>query len=268
MIQSLWSAAGAMQAQQLKVDTIANNLANVNTTGFKASRVAFQDLLYVSPAAPGQAWRSVSGAGRVEVGTGVMTSATVRDMSQGSLEGTEREWDLAIDGAGFFKVRLRDGTVGYKRDGGFRVSQDASGELLVVDGAGNPLLDASGQPLRLPSGAVRCEVDAAGNVTAVMADGSAQAAGQIGLALFPNPAGLEARGGNILAAGDASGQAVDARPGEQGAGVIRQGYLERSNVEVVSEMVSLIVAQRAYELSSKAVQSADQMLEIANNLRR
>ncbi len=271
VIQSLWSAAGAMQAQQLKVDTIANNLANVNTVGFKASRVAFQDLLYFTPAAPGQAWRATAGtagAGRVEVGTGVVPVATVRDMTQGALESTEREWDLAVDGGGFFQVRLGDGTTGYTRDGSFRVSAGGDGELSVVDAAGNPLLDASGQPLRIPSAAVRCEVDGAGNVTAILADGNTQQVGQIGLAVFPNPAGLEGRGGNVFVATAASGQAAVVTPGKGGAGELRQGYLERSNVEVVTEMVSLIVAQRAYELSSKAVQSSDQMLEIANNLRR
>lgn len=274
MIQSLWSAAAGMQAQQLKVDTIANNLANVNTTGFKASRVVFQDLAYVDLPTPGGA-AAGSAAGPagsattapavpLQVGTGVGPAAIVRDFSPGMLEATGEPFDLAVDGPGFFRVRLADGQEGYTRNGHFTVDANR----LLVDAAGNPLLTIGGQTITLPQGWEQVTVQPDGQVVARMPGGALSTVGQVGLAVFTNPAGLEAAGDGIYRATDASGQAQAVAPGSAGAGLVRQGFLEGSNVQVVNEMVNLIVAQRAYELNARAIQSADQMLEIANGLRR
>lgn len=267
MIQSLWAGASGMQAQQLKVDAISNNLANVNTPGFKASRVTFQDLMYTDlhQAAPGQ---SDGGAVSVQVGTGVAPGGITRDLSPGTLEQTGRDWDLAIDGAGFFRVKLGDGTVGYTRNGGFAVSALEDGRLLLADRQGHPLLTDGDGTLEIPAGATRVDVAPDGKVTAHLADGNTQDLGQIKLASFPNPQGLQAIGNNLYKATTASGEGVLEAPGANGLGVVRQGFLEGSNVQVVAELVNLIVAQRAYELNARAVQSSDQMLEIANNLRR
>lgn len=281
MIQALWSAASGLQAQQLKVDTISNNLANVNTTGFKSSRVVFQDLLYQNlpagrgaatlDAAAGAGGAAGAGAGGtttpptlIQIGTGTAPGAVVRDFGQGALEPTERPFDLALDGPGFFRVKMVDGTIAFTRDGNFNL--DINRQL--VDANGNVLLGNGSTQVTLPQDFVQVRIDRQGNVTALLANGTEQSAGTIQVALFDNPAGLESIGGNLYRETASSGAARLGQPLAGGAGGIAQGFLEGSNVQVVSEMVNLIVAQRAYELNSKAVQSADEMLGIANNLRR
>ncbi len=276
MIQSLWSAASGLQAQQLKVDTISNNLANVNTTGYKSGRATFQDLLYLNlpvANATGTSTGTAAGTGAagttavpaiLQVGTGVAPGATTRDFGQGALEPTERPFDLAMDGPGFFRVKLADGSTAYTRDGNF--SLDLSRQL--VDANGNVLLGSGSSAITLPQDFVRVSIDRQGNVTATLANGTTSNVGQIQVAVFDNQAGLEGIGGNLFKETPGSGAARNVTPGQNGSGYIAQGYLEGSNVQVVAEMVSLIVAQRAYELNSKAVQSADEMLGIANNLRR
>lgn len=259
-----------MQAQQLKVDTVANNLANVNTTGFKASRVAFKDLAYLDLPKGGPAAQGAAAAGAtppapvVQVGTGVGPGTILRDFSPGQLEATGQPFDLALDGPGFFQVKLPDGTTAYTRSGHFTVDSNR----LLVDPAGNPVLTVGGQTITLPQDWSQVAVEPNGNVTVIAANGTRSTVAQIGLATFPNPAGLEAMGNGFYRGTGASGAAQSVAPGTSGTGAVRQGFLEGSNVQVVNEMVNLIVAQRAYELSAKAVQSADQMLEIANNLRR
>jgi len=252
-----------MQAQQLKVDVIANNLANLGTTGFKASRVVFRDLAYVSLPAPGGG-QGEQPAAPWQVGTGVGPGAIVRDFTSGVLEATEQPFDLAVDGAGFFRVRLADGSEGYTRNGHFGLNADG----VLVDAAGNPVLTTGGQTITLPQGWKEVTVAPDGTVTARLAGGATSVAGRIGLAVFTNPAGLEAGGDGLYRATVASGEARRVEPGSSGAGLIRQGFLETSNVQAVNEMINLIVAQRAYELTARVVQSADQMLEIANGLRR
>lgn len=274
MIQSLWSAASGMQAQQLKVDTISNNLANLNTTGYKAARVTFQDLAYIRLSSGAQATAAPQGTGAsqvgraVQVGTGVGPGSLVRDFAPGAMEATEQPFDLAINGPGFFQVKLASGEKAYTRDGHFFLSPTSSTQGLLVDAAGNPLLTKSGQTIQLRTDFQSVNIDRQGNITLVMPDGTTSSGGQIGLASFPNPAGLEGIGQNLFRETAASGKVKLDSPGASGLGQVYQGFSEGSNVQVVNEIVNLIVAQRAYELSSKAVQSSDQMLEIANNLRR
>lgn len=276
VIQSLWSAASGMQAQQLKVDTISNNLANLNTAGFKAARVSFQDLAYIraqgtpmTGTPQGVPTTGSSQVGRmVQVGTGVGPGTILRDFSPGAIDNTGQPFDLAIDGPGFFQVKLSSGDTAYTRDGHFFLSPIGSNQGLLVDAAGNPVLNRNGQTITLRTDFQSVGIDRQGNITLVLSGGTTQSGGQIGLASFANPAGLEAAGQNIYRKTATSGDPTVGAPGSTGLGQIQQGSLEGSNVQVVSEVVSLIVAQRAYELSSKAVQSSDQMLEIANNLRR
>lgn len=267
MIRSLWSAASGMLAQQLNVDTIAHNLANVNTVGFKRSRVEFEDLFYetIRPAGAPTALGAVLPLG-LEVGHGVRPVATQRIFSAGNLQRTDQPLDLAVQGDGFFMLGLGDDRVGYTRAGSFHV--DAEGR--IVSGAGYPLLAAGGSgDFRLPRGATDITIGPDGRVTAMEPGArSPTELGRIGLARFANPGGLEARGETIFAPTPASGEAQVGNPGEEGFGTLLQGTLEMSNVSVVEEMVSLIMAQRAYEINTKAVQSADEMLAQANNLRR
>lgn len=268
MIRSLWSAASGMLAQQLNVDTISNNLANVNTPGFKKSQVQFEDMLYQTIRAPqqvgtGQDARIVAG---LDVGLGVRPVATVRDFSLGNIQTTGNPTDLAIRGAGFFQVQDAGQTF-YTRAGNF--SLDANGNLTTPDGY--RVLDTSGHPIQLnvSSGTLdHYEVGQDGTVTMITTSGARQSAGQIGLVSFANPDGLEAVGQNLYQTSVASGTPKVGAPGSGSLGMIASGSLETSNVQVVEEMVNLIVAQRAYEINSKAVQSADDMLGIANSLRR
>jgi len=264
LIRALWTAASGMVSQQLKVDTIANNLANVNTAGFKKTRVDFQDLVYSRMRIPGAVGEGdVQIPTGLEIGHGARPAATSRLFSQGNLERTENPLDLAIEGDGFFQVALADGTIAYTRDGSFKLN--AEGEIVTSDGF---RLEWDGS--EIPPEATEVSISSDGTVTARLAgEDEPDEIGRIELARFTNPAGLEAVGKNLFRASPASGEPTVGMPGgEEGAGTILQGYLEMSNVQVVDEMVALIAAQRAYELNSKAVQTSDDMLGIANNLKR
>ncbi len=260
MIRSLWTAATGMQGQQLKLDVIAHNLANVNTSGFKKSRVDFEDLLYQKLKMAG----ALNAEGNqvpvgMEIGLGVRPVSVNKVFSQGDYEQTNNELDLAIEGRGFFKV-LVNGEELYTRAGHFKVDRD--GYIVTPNGARL-------QPeITIPQGTVRIEITADGQVNAVMGDGTSQALGQIMLYDFPNPAGLYSLGRNLYRPSDASGDVIEGQPGREGFGTIAQGYLEMSNVDVVEEMVQMIVTQRAYEANSKTIQTADNMLEMANNVKR
>jgi len=248
-----------MGGQQLAVDTIANNIANVNTTGFKRSRVEFQDVFYallVPVDAPEQ--------DLMQVGHGVAPAGIRRFMTLGNLEETGNELDWAIQGKGFFRVGYTvDGPVEFTRAGNFGLGADGR----IVAPGGRYLLGSAGF-LTVPAETVAISVEADGQVSALRADGSRSSVGQLQLALFPNPAGLEARGENLYRTTPSSGQPVLRAPRAGGAGTLVQGFLERSNVELIDEIVGLISAQRAYELNSRVVHAADEMLGMANNLRR
>ncbi|OQX92728.1 MAG: flagellar basal body rod protein FlgG [candidate division Zixibacteria bacterium 4484_95] len=262
MIKSLRTAASGMSAQQMNVDVIANNLANVNTTGYKKSKIEFQDILYQRLRSAG----SESAAGStvpidLEVGYGTRPVATQRLFSMGSLQMTGNPLDLSIEGNGFFQVLLPDGTIGYTRDGSFKLSAD--GQLVTSDGFYL-------QPgITLPADATDINVSTDG-IIAVLIPGESepQEIGQIELAKFINPSGLQAIGHNLFTASVSSGEPVLGTPSLEGLGRINQGYLEMSNVDIVEEMVNMIIAQRAYEINSKAIQTSEEMSQIANNLKR
>lgn len=261
MLRALYSAAGGMQAQQSNLDVIANNLANVNTTGFKKSKTEFQDILYETTRAAG----ADQGGGNqvptsLQIGHGTNLVATPKVFTNGEFYSTGEEKDMSIQGDGFFKIQLPNGQgEAYTRDGGFKLSKD--GALITTDGY--PLLGGIGaiQP------GTSLTISSSGEVTAKNASGTTSL-GRLQLYRFSNPGGLDSLGGNLYKESLASGQALSGNPNENGFGSIRQGYLERSNVKVVEEMINLIVAQRAYEVNSKAVQSADEMMAMADNLKR
>ncbi len=257
MIRALWTAASGMSAQQLNVDTIANNLANVNTTGFKRQRVDYQDLFYQTLREPGTKEGTPNG---LEVGMGTYPVATQKIFASGDLERTDTPLDLAIEGSGFFQVALSDGTIGYTRSGTFRLDQD--GRLVTPDGY------AIQPEITIPADTQEIVVGTNGLVS-VRTSGSALPTdvGTIELASFSNPPGLRSLGHSLYAETASSGTPVTGTGGLDGMGQIRQGMLEGSNVQVVDEMVGMITAQRAYELSSKAIQTADDMIRISNNLR-
>ncbi len=264
MFRALSTAALGMSSQQKSVDNIANNLANVNTTGFKRSTIAFQDLFYenLSSSSHGSAAnRPTNDSPTLQVGHGSRAVATIRNFMQGSIAETGNALDLAISGSGFFQVEMPDGNVVYTRDGNF--SRDSSG--LLVNNSGLPLADF----IEVPVDAVAIEISQDGIVRAVMAGDNQQVElGRLELAKFVNPGGLEARGDNLFAETEASGMPFFGVPGEDGFGVIRQGYLEQSNVDIVTEMVRLIEAQRAYETNSKMVQTAEDMMSVTNSIKR
>ena len=264
MIKSLYTTATGMKAQQTMVDTIANNIANVNTAGYKKSNASFEDLLYVTLQAPGLA-RDATGTPApigLQIGSGVKLASTTKIHSPGVLEGTNRNLDVAIDGEGFFALTLPDGTTGYTRDGQFHVN--AEGRMVTGNGY---VVDP---PVQFPQDVLDISIDPEGRITGrtgTSPDTTTQF-GQLQLVKFVNPSGLFAVGGNILRRTDASGQPVQASPGLQGIGLLKQGFVERSNVEIVNELVSLIVAQRAYEVNSRAIQASDQMLSTVSNIVR
>ena len=250
---ALYSSATGMQAQQLNLDTIANNLANVNTTGFKKSKIEFQDLLYQQSRPAG----ADGGAGNLvpsgtQVGAGSRVVSTAKVFTQGTLSQTGEKLDIAIQGEGFFEIQRPDGTSAYTRDGSFKLT--STGQVVTNDGL--PVLSGF-QPI--PVGATSISVATTGEVTVTTATGTSNF--QIQLVRFANPTGLENAGGNLYLETTASGTPELGNPGVQ-------GYLEGSNVNVVNEMVSMIVAQRAYEINSKAIQTSDAMLQEINNLKR
>ena len=257
---SLYSAATGMEAQQLNLNTIANNLANVNTPGFKRSKIEFQDLLYQKPRASG----TDSGGGNlvptgIEIGNGSRVASTSKVFTQGQLTQSGEKYDLAIQGDGFFEVQRPDGTIGYTRDGSFKLN--AQGQVVTTDGL--PVLSGF-QPVQ--AGATAVGIAQNGEVTVQSASGSQTY--RLTLTRFANPSGLRSMGGNIYEETAASGAPENGSPAEAGFGSIMQGYTEASNVNIVEEMVNLIVAQRAYEINSKSIQTSDEMLQNINNMKR
>ena len=260
MIHGIWTAATGMQAQQMRIDTIANNLANVNTTGFKKVKAEFQDLLYQTSRAAG----SDQGGGNMlptslQIGHGSRLVSTSKIFTNGELTQTGERMDMAIQGDGFFEVQLADGTLAYTRDGALKVSSD--GRVTTSDGLP---LQGGWQPI--PAGTEQINIAPNGTVTTKGASGTQTF--QIQLVRFANPAGLDAMGRNLFRETGASGTPEIGNAAENGFGELQQGYLEMSNVKVVEEMVNMILAQRAYEVNSKAVQTADEMMQLSNNLRR
>ncbi|MEO8278716.1 MAG: flagellar basal-body rod protein FlgG [Ideonella sp.] len=254
MIRSLSISKTGMEAQQLQLDTIAHNLANVSTNGYKRSHAVFEDLMYQNLRQAGS-----KGAGDstlptgLQVGLGTRAVATARQFSQGNLQQTSNPLDLAVLGQGFFEVQMPDGTAGYTRDGSFQVN--AQGQLVTNSGyTVNP-------GVTIPPNAQSISVGSDGTVSVTLpGQATAQSVGQIQIANFVNPAGLEPKGQNLFTETAASGNPNLGAPGQNGLGNLRQGFVETSNVNVVEELVAMIQTQRAYELNSKAIQTADQML--------
>jgi flagellar basal-body rod protein FlgG len=261
MLKALNTAATGMQAQQTQLDTIANNMANVSTTGFKKSRAEFEDLLYQTIKEPGaqQSTNTVHPAG-VQTGMGVKTSATQKIFEEGAAKITRNPLDLSIEGNGFFPIQMAGGQIGYTRDGTFH--KDAAGK--IVDKNGNSLIPE----ITIPANSTGVSISDSGEVLAsTLNNPQPQSIGQIQLVSFINPAGLKSMGKNLYMPSSASGTPIQGNPGENNLGSIAQGQLEASNVNVVDEMVNMISAQRSYESNSKVVQAADQMLQYSNNLR-
>ena len=261
MNQSLWISKTGLDAQQTKMSTISNNLANVGTTGFKRGRAIFEDLLYQNVRQVGaQSSQDTVLPSGLQVGTGTRVVATERLFTQGNLTKTDNALDIAIQGRGFFEILMPDGTQGYTRDGSFHINDQG----LVVTSAGYQLQP----PITVPADAMSITV--AGDGTVSVQQPGTPAATQIGtvqLNDFINPAGLQARGENLFMESGASGAPQPGNPGLNGLGTLAQGYVERSNVNVVEELVNMIETQRAYEMNSKAISTADQMLQyVSQNL--
>jgi flagellar basal-body rod protein FlgG len=262
-MRSLSIASTGMLAQQLNVEVISNNIANMNTTGFKRQRAEFQDLLYQNIERPG-ATSSEEGTiipTGIQVGSGVKTASVYRVMQQGNLQSTESKYDLAVEGKGFFRIRLPAGGTAYTRAGSFAVN--AEGALVTPDGF-------TVEPgVNIPQDSVNVTVNASGQVIVRLAGQTTDTTiGQLDLAVFPNEAGLEAQGSNLYLETAASGPAQTGTPGSTGFGTISQGFLETSNVNAVAEITSLITAQRAYEMNSKVITVSDEMLSMTARLSR
>lgn len=264
MLKSLYTTATGMKAQQTMVDTIAHNIANVNTAGFKKTQATFEDLLYVTLQAPGVAKNNSGEPSPIglQVGSGARLSGTTKIYTSGTLEGTSRAFDVAIDGDGFFQVVLPDGRTGYTRDGHLQINR--AGRL--VTSQGNVLTPQINLPQDILDFSISPDGQVAGRTAS--APDTTTNFGQIQLAKFVNPSGLLSEGGNVLRQTSASGTPTIANAGDQGIGTLRQAFLERSNVEIVNELVNLIVAQRAYEVNSRAIQASDQMLQTATSIVR
>lgn len=261
-MRALGIAATGMMAQQTNVDVISNNIANANTTGFKSSRAAFQDLIYDSRTREG-AVTAEQGTTRptgVDVGLGVRTVGTVRLNTQGGLAPTENKLDIAIEGRGYFTVNLPDGNQAYTRDGSFQLSPE--GEIVTLQGY---TIDPG---LVVPDNTVDLEINEQGIVSAYVGDDPVPVElGQLTLTTFINEAGMRPLGNNLMEATNASGDPQQAVPGDPGVGMIRQGFLENSNVNIIQQITDLISAQRAYEMNSKAIETADQMMSTTNQVK-
>ncbi|PID73652.1 MAG: flagellar basal-body rod protein FlgG [Desulfobacterales bacterium] len=261
MLRTLWTAATGMQAQNLNIDVIANNLSNVNTTGFKKARADFQDLLYESLRPPGTSAAGNEIPTGIEVGHGVRPVSTQKIFIAGNFQQTENELDIAIEGDGFFQITQPDGSTAYSRAGSFKLN--SSGQVVTPDGF---LLDPE---LTLPADTMSVSIGTDGTVSVLQPGRAASTTiGNIELARFVNPAGLRSIGRNLYLETAASGTAETGTPGQDNFGALTQNFLEMSNVNVVDEMVNMITAQRAYEINSKAIQTADDMLQIAGNLKQ
>ncbi|HYP85640.1 flagellar basal-body rod protein FlgG [Variovorax sp.] len=255
MIRSLYVAKTGLEAQQTQLDVVANNLANVGTTGFKKSRAVFEDLMYQNlRQVGGQTSDQTRLPSGLQVGTGVRVVATERMHAQGNMTKTDNPKDVAINGAGFFQVQMPDGTTSYTRDGSFQT--DSEGQLVTASGF---LIEPA---ITIPQNTTSLTIGRDGIVSVTQAGSTATIqVGQLQLATFLNPAGLQSQGENLYTETDSSGPPNLVNPGVDGAGIVSQGYTEASNVNVVEELVNMITTQRAYEINSKAVQTSDQMLQ-------
>jgi len=259
MLRAFSTAATGMTAQQIMVDVIANNLANINTTGFKRSQIDFQDLLYVKMIESGTEVASgINSPGGLEVGSGVRAASTIKVFSLGEFENTGRKLDIGIRGDGFLQVTLPNGDMRYTRDGALQINAD--GQLVTT--TGYPIEPA----ITVPTDAVSIDIGKDGGVNVLDAAGTSSVVGTIQLVRFPNPSGLSNEGDNLLAETPASGTPTTGTAGESGFGTIQAGFLEKSNVQMVTELVNLITAQRAYEINSRAIKAGDDMLRTANNI--
>ena len=261
MIKGLYTAATGMTAQQYNIDVISNNIANINTTAFKKDRAEFQDLMYQSlnytASATSADTQNPTG---IDVGCGVVISGIQKDNMQGNCVTTGNELDVGIQGKGYFKITMANGDTGYTRNGAFKVNNEGS----LVNSQGFKL----DPEITIPSDVTKVSITADGLVTGTKADGTEQQLGQITLSNFVNNAGLSPIGNSLYLATTASGTAIDSTPGTSGLGTLRQGMLESSNVQLVTEMTNLITAQRAYEANSKSITTTDTMLQTANQLKR
>jgi len=262
MFRALWTAASGMTAQQTNIDNIANNLANVNNIGFKKCRIHFEDLLYqeMRPAG-GPTAAGINHPTGVQIGLGTKVVATEKIFGQGNFQQTGNQLDIAIEGDGFFQVTMPDGTIGYTRNGSFKL--DSNGNIVTAEGY---LLEPA---ISVPENATSIIIGQDGTVSVTIpGDTNPTELGQIELARFINPSGLKNIGRNLYQPTAASGEAVTGAPGADAFGTVVQGILEMSNVNVAEEMVNMITGQRAYELNSKAIQTSDEMLQVVNNLKR
>lgn len=262
--RSLRTAASGMYAQQLNIEVIANNIANMNTTGFKRNKAEFQDLMYqevpVNTVTSNTGGSSESTHNKIQVGNGVQPISTQKVFEQGDLQPTGNQFDIAIQGEGFFQVTKPDGTFAYSRDGSFKVS----GEGKLVTSSGYQL-----EPhITLTEDTVSLTVGRDGTVEILESNGSSYIADNIQLVRFMNPGGLKALGDNLFQETEGSGMPIFGTAGSNGFGEIHQGFLETSNVDIVEEMISMITAQRAYEINSKTVKTVEEMMTMANNLKR
>lgn len=265
MMRSMWTAATGMKAQQFNIDTISNNLSNVNTTGFKGNRAEFQDLFYSNI----KRQNVIDGEGRpinLEVGHGVMPSATRRNFGNGSFIHTEGNFDVALNGEGFFGIEMPNGNTMYTRDGSFKLSIDGD-TATIVSSDGYFVLGEGGDYIEFDSGLTDITIDQSGYIYGRDEDGELVDINRIELYNFLNPEGLEARGQNLFRETNSSGEATEIEEDMLETQIV-QGYLEASNVQIVDEMVKMITAQRAYEINSKSITTSDEMLQIANNLKR
>ncbi len=270
MMRSLWTAASGMISQQTNVDTISNNLANINTTGYKKESAEFKTLLYQTIQAQSTDNNGDPKPYGIQVGLGVRNSAITSQYTQGALTETGNDFDFAIQGKGFFMVETADGRIGYTRNGSFQMAIGTEG-LTLTSSDGYPVLNTSGEAIVISPeySASDLVINELGEIAVSDENGDVVSLGQrIGITQFNNPAGLEKGGGSLLFATDASGgPRLEAEDATLVQSTIRQGYLEGSNVQAVDEMVNLIVAQRAYEMNSKIITATDEMLQQANNLR-
>jgi flagellar basal-body rod protein FlgG len=262
MIRALYTAASGMSAQQANLDTVANNLANSATAGFKQRRLQFEDMIYQNMVVPGSAASQQTVSAGLQIGLGTKSVASEVIMSQGQFNQTGNPYDMAIQGAGFFQVQMPNGTLAYSRNGNFSLNNAGA----VVDANGDQLIPA----LTIPSNATSVSISTYGVVTAQLpGQNAATQLGQIQLATFPNPGGLSSQGNNLFLPTSSSGNAITDNPGgNTGMGTLQQGYLENSNVDVVTEFVQMILAQRAYESNSKVIRTADDMYSQINGLIR
>ena len=261
MLRSFSTSATGMTAQQMMVDVIANNLANINTTGFKRSQISFQDLLYTALRESGtEAVSGITYPSGLEIGSGVRAASVIKVFSNGEFQHTGRKLDIAIRGDGFIQVALPNGNTNYTRDGSLQ--RNADGDLVTA--TGYPIEPS----ITISSNAVSIDIGKDGGVNVTDDTGTVSVVGTIELARFSNPAGLSSKGDNLLAETEASGTPTTGTPAESGFGSIDAGFLERSNVQMITELVNLITAQRAYETNSRAIRAGDEMLRQANQIAR